>query len=293
VKKLGLALGGGFIRGAAHVGVLKVLDAAGIKPAAVAGTSAGSIVAALYAAGHTVPEMERAVLSLKPGDVLDGGPLFGLVNLYRLLVSLLRRLGGREQTGAPLGLLPGARLLAFLQSLLGDRRFDDLSIPLVVTATDIVCGRRVVFAPTPLVRDEFVRLARTPVAEAVRASCAVPGLFEPVRRDGMVLVDGGVREGVPAEAVRLAGVDVVVAVDLGERPEACRPVSDIVDLLSEAWDLALSEGTQKELETYADVVIKPPLEGIRPWDFHRVPQCIKAGEQAACVALHRIQEVLA
>ncbi|MGQ9497354.1 MAG: patatin-like phospholipase family protein [Desulfotomaculales bacterium] len=292
MKRVGLALGGGFIRGAAHVGVLKVLEAEGIKPA-VAGISAGSIVAALYAAGRKVPEIQTTLLSLEPGDVLDGGPLFGLINLWRLVGSLLRRVGGRERPGAPLGLLPGARLLAFLRLLLGDRRFGDLDVPLVVTATDVVCGRRVVFAPAPLVRGEFVRLARTPVVKAVRASCAVSGFFEPVRRDGMVLVDGGVREGVPAEAVRLAGVNVVVAVDLGERPEICRPVKDIVDLLGEAWDLALSEGTRKEMERHADFVIRPALEGIRPWDFHRIPQCIKAGEQAACIALNRIREVLA
>ncbi|MEW5762822.1 MAG: patatin-like phospholipase family protein [Bacillota bacterium] len=293
MKRIGLALGGGFVRGAAHIGVLKVLEAEGIRPAAVAGTSAGSIVAALYAAGYTAAEMERVALALEPKKVFDGGPVLRLVSLWRVLAALLRRRRGRIDVSAPLGLLPGAALEAFLKELFGARRFDELPLPLLITATDVAGGRRVVFGPSPLVRDAFVRPARVPVARAVRASCAVPGLFEPVRWEDMVLVDGGVREAVPAEAVRLAGVEVVVAVDVGGRGAARRPVKDILDLVSEAWELSLTEGKRKELEAHADLVLAPAVGNVQPWDFDRIPHCIRAGEEAACDGLHELREVLA
>lgn len=294
MKRVGLALGGGFVRGAAHIGVLKALEAEGVRPAVIAGTSAGSIVAALYAAGFSAGEMERIALALNLRDVLDDGPLLGLLNAWRVVAGILRRrLGGRAEPGAPLGLLPGGRLLRLLTSLFGDRKFDDLPLPLVVTATDIAGGRRVVFLPAGYARDEFARYSCVPVALAVRASCSVPGLLEPVRWDGSILVDGAVREAVPAEAVRLAGAEVVIAVDVGGGTETRHRVHDIADLLTRAWELALGEGKRKELERYADEVVTCALDDVPVWDFSRIPCCIRTGEQAARAALGEIREVLA
>lgn len=289
-KKLGLALGGGFSRGAAHIGVLKVLEEAGIKPASIAGTSAGSIVAALYAAGWTVQEMEHFSRTLSPRELIDDRLT---AKLWRLLVHEVRhRLRRKPRAGGPLGVLSGQRLAAFLERLFGARRFDELKLPLVVTATDLVSGRRILFMPAPLCRDEFVRLARIPVASAIRASCTVPGLFEPVRLEKMLLVDGAIREAIPAEAVRLPGIEAVVAVDVGGRTEERQPLELFSELVTEAWELAVSEGKRKELETFADVVIEPELKKTPPWDFSRVSQYMRAGEQAARAKLGEIRRVL-
>lgn len=289
-RKLGLALGDGFSRGAAHIGVLKVLEEEGIKPAAVAGTSAGSIVAGLYASGWTVREMEQMARSLTPRDVMD--PML-TASMWRFLFYEIRHhLGIRPYGGAPLGLLKGARLTVFLEKLFGSRGFDEMAIPLIVTATDIVSGRRVLFMPKAFCRDEFVRLSKVPVALAVRASCTVPGLFEPVRLGELVLVDGAVREPIPAEPVRLPGIHAVTAVDVGGRTEERQPVAALSDLLTEAWELAVTEGKRRELEAFADVVIVPQSTKKAPWDFSLISEYIKAGEKAARSKLKEIRKAL-
>jgi NTE family protein len=286
---LGLALGGGFTRGAAHIGVLKVLEEAGIKPAAVAGTSAGSIVAALYASGWTVQEMEQFSRGLSPRELIDDRLT---AKLWRLLIHEVRHRLGKTRAGGPLGVLSGHRLTAFLEKLFDTRRFDDLKLPLIVTATDLVSGRRMLFMPTSLCRDEFVRLAGVPVVLAIRASCTVPGLFEPVRLGKFLLVDGAIREAIPAEAVRLPGIEAVVAVDVGGRTEERQPLERFSELVTEAWELAVSEGKRKELEAFADVVIEPVLKKAPPWDFSRVSQYIRAGEEATRAKLAEIRRVL-
>ncbi len=287
--KLGLALGGGFSRAVAHIGVLKVLEEAGIRPAAIAGTSAGSIVAALYAAGWTVQEMEHFSRHLSPRELIDDRLT---ARVWRLLVHEFRHRLGKARAGGPLGVLSGHRLTVFLDRVLGTLRFDDLKLPLVVTATDLISGRRMLFMPTPLCRDEFVRLAGVPVVLAVRASCTVPGLFEPVRLGKFLLVDGAIREAIPAEAVRLPGIEAVVAVDVGGRTEERQPLESFSELVTEAWELAVSEGKRKELETFADVVIEPELKKAPPWDFSRVSQYMRAGEEAARAKLTAIRRVL-
>lgn len=290
IRGLGLALGGGFVRGTAHIGVLKVLEAEGIMPSVIAGTSAGSLVAGLYAAGWSAKEMEEMAYSLRARDFLDTGLINHLMRLVTYEIG--RRFPGMPPQKPPLGVLPGANLAAFLKKMFGERRFDELKIPLVVTATDIVSGKRVLFMSPSLTRDEFVPQSNVPVAQAVRASCTVPGLFEPVRIDRQLLVDGSVRETVPAEAARWAGAKVVLAVDVGAGGSENQSVEGLLDILLESWELAMSEGKRKELEVYADLIIKPELMAAGRWDFSKVSHYIKAGEQAAQANLMEITKIL-
>ncbi|MEW6182728.1 MAG: patatin-like phospholipase family protein [Bacillota bacterium] len=289
-KELGLALGGGFVRGMAHIGVLKTLEAEGIRPSIVAGTSAGSLVAGLYAAGWSVKEMEDMARSLHADDFLD--PRL-IRNLWRLAAyEISQRFRATRGKAPPLGVLPGANLTSFINKMFGALRFTELQIPLVVTATDIISGKRVLFTSSSLRRDEFLPLSNPPVAQAVRASCTVPGLFEPVRIGKMLLVDGSVRETVPAEATRWAGARVVVAVDVGAGGGENQSMESLLDILAESWELAMSEGKRKELETYADLVIKPELKAAGRWDFSKCSHYIKAGEQAAQAGLPEISRLL-
>ena len=174
--QVGLALGGGVARGAAHVGVLSVLEREQVPVACVAGASAGALVGALYCAGLRLPEMESVLKQ------------FGWLHIARPVFS-------RQ------GLLSFAPMEQWLAAMIGDLTFADLRCPLAVVATDLMTGLPVV-------------LREGRVAPAVRASCSVPGVVVPLERDGRLLVDGCIANSVPGAAARELGADYVIGVDL-------------------------------------------------------------------------------
>jgi NTE family protein len=174
--RIGLALGGGAVRGAAHIGVLDVLDRAGLEPSVVTGTSAGALVGALYAAGTSPSEISKLAHTLR-------------------WARLIRPARTRR------ALFETSHLAAFLDGVLGGRDFAALSLPFAAVACDLTTGRRVV-------------LRDGPVSTAVLASAAIPGVFPPVEHDGHLLIDGSVVDMVPAGLAREMGADIVVAVDV-------------------------------------------------------------------------------
>lgn len=295
--KVGLALGGGFLRGTAHIGVLKVLHRAGIPVHMVAGTSAGSVVAALYAAGYSPAEMEEIALGLRPGDLFDYGP--AVFNLFLLAGDMLcRRLGLPFPGRRPLGLMSGAGLERIMRQLLGRQRlFGETEIPLGITAVDARDGTLVIFregaprARTILPPEDHVT-SGVPVATAVRASTAVPGLFEPVRLGERVLVDGGIRENIPAYVLRRMGAELVVAVDVGYSGQRVRRVEQIMDVLTQSLEIVTSEVINLKMERYAHLVIRPMIRNTGAWDFDRIGYCIGQGETAASGMVDEIRRQL-
>lgn len=297
--QIGLALGGGFLRGAAHIGVLKTLRKAGIPVHMVAGTSAGSVVAALYAAGYGPEKMQEIAAGLRPGDLLDYGP--AVTNLLLMAGDMLCEYLRLPFPGRrPMGLMKGARLEKMMHRLLGrDRLFGETEIPLGITAVDARDGTLVVFregaprARTILPPEDQV-VKGVPVTTAVRASTAVPGLFEPVRLGERVLVDGGVRENIPAYVLRQMGADFVIAVDVGYSGQRAHRVERMVDVLTQSIEIVSSESINLKLERYADLVIRPVIKSMGAWDFHRIEYCIGRGETAAAGMVdeirHRLEE---
>ncbi|MEU4427589.1 patatin-like phospholipase family protein [Actinoplanes sp. NPDC024001] len=190
--RIGLALGGGAVRGAAHIGVLDVLDRAGLEPAVITGTSAGALVGALYAAGKTPSEIAKLAQTLR-------------------WARLIRPARTRK------ALFETAKLAAFLDSAVGGLRFDELSRPFAAVACDLTTGREVV-------------LREGSVGSAVLASAAIPGVFPPVDRDGHLLVDGGLVTMVPAALARGMGADIVVAVDVSG-PLPRRPPTTLLHIM--------------------------------------------------------------
>ncbi len=176
-RALGLALGGGGVRGGAHIGLLKVLDREEIEVAAIAGTSAGGIVGGLYAAGLPAATIERLLLSCTPEFLLEPDPSGWALLSTRRFIELLRR-------------------------RIGDVRIEDLPLPYAAVAVDLRASRQVLLTSGPLVT-------------AMQATMAVPGLLCPVEEGGCLLVDGGVLENVPVAGVRQLGAERVVAVDVG------------------------------------------------------------------------------
>ena len=241
-KRVGVALSGGGVLGAAHIGVLEVLEEHAIRPFCVTGASAGSAVGVAYCAGLGLQRIKELALAMR------------WAKLGR--VVLPRR-----------GLLDGSRLEDYVIELIGDRTFDQLQIPFAVAAADILT-------------EELVILSEGRVAPAVRASCALPGVFTPVEYEGRLLVDGGIINNLPVAAARDLGAEYVIAVDLsspmaGER----QPPNTMLDM----WLLMLStliRNTHREV-ALADVVIRPDVGEFSYIDLGHVPELIERGRQAA------------
>jgi NTE family protein len=241
-----LALGGGAARGIAHIGVLKVLAEEGIPVRGVAGTSVGSVVGAGLCAGRDWRWMLEAVRSLRWSDLV--------------------------QPAVPrMGMLATERLERFLERSLGVARFEDLHLPFAAVAVDISTGEEVVLRSGLL-------------APAIRASCSLPGIFEPVAAGGRLLVDGGLVNNVPADVARMLAGGPVLAVNLnGGIRQPVRPRS-IVDVLTSSFAIIALRSIQQGLAA-ADIVVAPDLGQASYRDLRRVDDLFAAGEHAARKAL--------
>lgn len=295
---VGLALGGGFLRGVAHIGVLKAFERENIPVHMVAGTSAGSLVAALYAAGYKPEQMAQITTTLRPGVIFDYGR--AVVNLLLMTADYFCRLLQIPFPGRrPLGLMNGGKIKALMNRLLDSPQLSGaVKIPLAITAVDArdgalvifrenMDGMRTIFPPGDVVVHDM------PVATAIRASIAVPGLFEPVQMGERLLVDGGLRENIPAYVLRQMGADFIIAVDVGFNGSLPYPIESIVDILTQSLEIISSESVVPKLEQYADVVICPVIKNMSAWDFDRLEYCIERGEAAARAAVDEIKRRLA
>ncbi len=251
--RLGIALGGGFARGMAHIGALGVLEQHHIPVHCIAGVSAGAIVAAAYASGMTPQEIGRAGCAMRFTDVA-------------------------RWTIGRMGFAGSERMDRFLRKLLKCYTFEEMRMPLGVVATDVVSGDAVVF------RD------RGDVVLPIRASCSYPGLFQPVRCcGGRLLVDGAISVEVPTLLTRLLGATHVIALHLPMQGEAALP-TNMFHVINRCFQIMHSR-TEITWRQHSDLVIEPDVSGME-WDaFDSALQLIKAGEEATRRALPRIQEL--
>ncbi|MFY9135129.1 MAG: patatin-like phospholipase family protein [Bacillota bacterium] len=284
--RIGLALGSGGLRGAAHIGVIDELERAGICPHMVAGTSSGSLIAAMCGAGMSVAEMEEIALGVQARDIIDSPG----TTLFYLAVPLALLFCG-QKSRLPKGMLRGARLESFLKANFGDMKMTDLKMPCAVVSVDLHSGEKIVFT-SEAVRSECFKgtvYVDGHVADAVRASCSIPGVFFWKEWDGRYLVDGGVREPVPARVLKELGCDYVIAVDLGYTGQADSKVGDLPSIITQSLDILGEEVSDYVLFHYADVVVKPRLYNVALTDVARIPECIEAGRRAAVEALPAIR----
>jgi len=249
--RLGLALGGGAARGFAHVGVIQVLEANGIHPDVVTGTSAGSLVAALYASGKDATELERAALSMDEATLTDW------------ILPLVSR-----------GLLRGEALARYVRQAVGGKLIEQMKLPLGILATDLGTGQGVLFR-------------RGDAAQAVRASSAVPGVFNPVAIAGREYVDGGLVAPVPVRQAREMGAEVVLAVDISADPQDL-PSNGLLSLLPKTTAIMGQSINRLELAG-ANVVVRPALAGVGSADFASRQRSIDAGRAAMQAALPRLK----
>ncbi|HVN06574.1 MAG TPA: patatin-like phospholipase family protein [Bryobacteraceae bacterium] len=248
--RIGLALGGGFARGLAHIGVLKVFEENGIPVHCIAGVSAGAIVAAAYASGTAPDEIAQAGAAMRFTDVA-------------------------RWTLGRMGIAGSERMERFLRKLLKCYTFDQMRIPLGVIATDVVTGEGIIF------RD------RGDVILPIRASCSYPGLFQPVRSADRMLVDGAISVEVPALLVRLLGATHVISVHLPMQGDAAMP-ANMFHVINRCFQI-LHSRTEITWRQHSDLVIEPDVRGME-WDaFDSAAQLIQAGADAAMQCLPRIR----
>ena len=253
--RIGLALGGGAARGFAHIGVIQVLEEAGIKPSVVVGTSAGSLVAALYASGKGGVELQRVAEAMEEAALTDWTlPIFSR------------------------GVFRGEALARYVNAQLGNRLIEQLPLPLGILATDLHTGEGVLFQ-------------RGDVGVAVRASSAVPGIFLPVPIGQREFVDGGLVAPVPVGFARQMGAELVIAVDISTTPQS-NPPSDAFKVLLQTFSIMGRTINNHELKG-ADLVVRPSLSGVGSSDFAARRRSIEAGRAAMQALLPRLRQLLA
>lgn len=252
--RIGLAFGGGFARGIAHAGVLRVLERHNIPIHCVSGISAGAMVAAAFAGGCSSEHIEKIGSSMRFRDVA-------------------------RWTISRFGFAGSDRMVTFLQRLLKENHFEEMKIPLAIVATDLGTGQPVVFKGSG------------DVVLPIRASCSYPGLFLPIRYQGRCLVDGAISMEVPTKPLREMGATHIIAVHLPS-PQSCPDPTSMFSVVNRCFQ-AMSSRLEQEWRRYADLVISPEA-GDLPWDsFESARRMVELGEQAATAALPVLQRWLA
>lgn len=262
LRTLGLALSGGGGRGLAHIGVLMALDEAGLQPDYLAGTSMGGLIAAAYAVGISPVELE------------------GIAHEFSSFRSLWKL---ADPTLPKEGIIQGDRIQTFLNQTLKGKTFDDLRIPLTLTGVDLNTGKEVL-------------LQEGPVADAVRVTISVPGLFLPIEREGKRLVDGGLLNNLPVDVVKGMGAEVTLAVDvttirdyetywdeLEQKPFLSSSVGDLIRVLTDSLAIIMRQQTEfKHREHPPDFLIRPkiPREVTVVNGFRHAPELIEVGKQS-------------
>lgn len=252
--RIGLALGGGAARGFAHVGVIQVLEEAGIKPSLVTGTSAGSLVAAIYASGKNGTQLQQVADTMEEAAIADWTlPIFSR------------------------GMLRGEALSRYVNAQVRSKLIEEMPIPLGIVATDLNSGNYVLFQ-------------KGDTGTAVRASSAVPAVFQPVKISGREYVDGGLVSPVPVRAAKRMGAEIVIAVDISSPPEG-NLASSTLDILLQTFSIMGKSINTFELRE-ADVVVRPALSGVSSSDFGARKRSVEAGRQAMLQALPQLRALI-
>lgn len=250
---IGLALGGGFARGIAHVGVLKVLEEEDIPVRCIAGTSVGALIGAAYCSGISAAELEQVAARVRFKHIA-------------------------KWTLSRYGFASNQRMIGFLSHLLKVKTFEELRIPLAVTATDFSTGEGVVFHSGPLI-------------DPVRASCAYPGMFLPVKIRGRLLIDGMLSHTVPTRPLRQMGADRVLAVHLKGKWTGDVGPRHLFDVIGQCFAIA-QEMNSSQWKPAADLIIEPDVNGYKYDAFEHSAALVKAGELATRAALPEIRRWL-
>ena len=284
--RVGLALSGGGARGAAHIGVLKVLEREGIPIHFIAGTSFGALVGGFYALGYPAAEIEQIFSSQDWDNLFSDTP-------ERQLSPILQRKNLRYQgelglrnfnVELPTAIAGGQRLIEVLNyyttagMLAADYDFNRLKIPFRTVATDLLTGKPYIFDHGPM-------------SEAMRASIALPAIFTPVEKDGTLLVDGGLVNDLPTDIVRDMGADIIIAVDATTPLLKKESIRTFIDVMDQALSLQMKQTVDANLK-FADLVLTPELDTFTPADYAKIHTIIARGEASAMARKNDLHQLV-
>lgn len=289
--KVGLALSGGGARGAAHIGVMRELEARGVPIDCIAGTSMGAVVGGLYAAGYSIDEIDQIYRQLDWSSGFRDKPQRGDQTFRRkqddrrYLVDF--DIGFRDgEFRLPRGLLEGQNLNLVLKTLTRPvatvHDFDRLAVPFRAVASDLETG-------------EAVALRQGDLADAIHASMAIPGVYDPVERDGRLLIDGGVADNLPVQVVRELCADIVIAIDVGSPLLNRNELDSVVEVLDQLSTMLTRRNTDLSMANLrqGDLLIRPNLDGILAGDFNQIGNAIDRGSAAAQAIPHALEQLVA
>ncbi len=248
-KKIGLALGGGAVLGAAHIGIIKAIEERNLEVSYISGTSIGAFVGALYAFGKSCKEIEQIGLKLQWVDITS--------------LSLSKY-----------GLLSNDKLGELVTKHIGDKNIEEAPIPLAMVATDATSGKKVV-------------LKKGNLAKAVMASTCIPGIFIPKEEDNKILIDGGIVENVPSKTAREMGADYVIGVDLNAQHTYPKP-DNILDVILNSFHFIMKQTVSLQTQ-HADLLIKPDLSSFNRSDINQVQDLMQKGFEDGKEALNKIE----
>ncbi len=250
--RVALVLGGGGARGLAHLGAIRELEAAGIRPDLIVGCSAGAIIGAFYADDPELTHIENLLLSLRKADLLD-------TNIFRSRFGVVR----------------GKMLRKFMKRHLHAKTFSELKIPLIVIATDLFTG-------------EVVELSQQKIPIAVRASCAFPGIFQPVLLHNRYLVDGGASAPIPVDIARKYGAEVVIAIDVSEKLSEVKP-SHLLGIVRRGLEISYQKFVDQSIAK-ADIAIKMDFQDVGIFADHMNQELYEHGRTKMLCVIPEIQE---
>lgn len=253
IPKIALVLGAGSARGYAHIGVLQVLEENNIPFDFIVGSSMGAMVGGIYAAGTNLKMLEKMICQINTDIFYD-------IHVPRL------------------GFMAGKRVTYLLELLTKKKTFAELDLPFYAVATDLISGQKVV-------------LEEGKVAEAIRASISIPGIFNPVRRDDMVLVDGAVIDRLPVDVAREKGADIVIAVDVTFGPDRQVEIKSALDVIMTSLDIMQKHHFDLSASG-ADVLLQPKVGRFSSRDFDKADQIIALGRKEAEEKLEEIRRVV-
>ena len=275
--KIGLALSGGGVRGAAHVGAIKALEENGIKIDAVGGTSAGSIVSALYAMGYTSDEMYK---------------LFNYFSKSVMSISPRYFFGGKEKRGMQLGGLTSGENIEFAMEeaakLKNIKNIKDIKMPITIPATDLISDREIIFTNNENVQgEEYIHDIE--IGKAVRASCSFPGMYAPLEYGKYQFADGGIFDNLPAAETRKLGVDKVISIKFNLK--SSRKQKTLYNIAMQSLDL-MTENLIKDSIKESDYVIGIDLRDVKPFSISKLEFCYQQGYLQTLDHISKLKKML-
>jgi NTE family protein len=306
---LGFALSGGTLRAAAHIGVLEVLQASGITADIIAGTSGGGLIAAIYAAGYQPSWMAQLAATFPGAKLVDWSVPFKQVLKWIVTLPLyyLHVIKNPKHL-IPIGLIKGDKLEQYVQNILSVTPTQS-PIPMLLVTTDLIQNQTVIYysklnLPKQIPAKPFRSFQElgdwvgigTEIEERflpilIRASCAIPGVLEPVRIGNRTLVDGGIRDYLPVNLLYALGVKKVIAVDL-HKTEIDAPIETFLDVVNRSLDILLDQVTLYRMESCKPFVLTPKIDHVKWTSFDRILACVDAGREEALKKLPEIKDYL-